>query len=68
MKADNMDLKDKVNDVAQLGNALHRAVSTDLSRLRSMRNEARNYAQKYLWPPIADRYRDLQMGERSSRV
>jgi glycosyltransferase involved in cell wall biosynthesis len=46
------------NDVPQLRYALHRAVSTDLSRLRSMRNQARDYAQKYLWPPIADRYVD----------
>jgi glycosyltransferase involved in cell wall biosynthesis len=46
------------NDVAQLRDALHLAVSMDVARLRSIRNEARDYAQKYLWPPIADRYVD----------
>jgi glycosyltransferase involved in cell wall biosynthesis len=46
------------NDVAQLRDALHLAVSTNVSCLRSIRNEARDYAQKYLWPPIADRYVD----------
>jgi len=46
------------NDVTQLRDALDLAVSTDAGRLRSIRNEARDYAQKYLWPPIADRYVD----------
>jgi glycosyltransferase involved in cell wall biosynthesis len=46
------------NDVAQLRDALYLAVSTDEGRLRSLRNEARDYAQKYLWPPIAGRYLD----------
>ena len=46
------------NDVAQLRDALHLAVSTDVGQLRSVRNDAREYAQKYLWPPIADRYVD----------
>jgi glycosyltransferase involved in cell wall biosynthesis len=44
------------NDVTELRNALDLAVSTDASRLRSIRNEAREYAQQYMWPPIADRY------------
>jgi glycosyltransferase involved in cell wall biosynthesis len=44
------------NDVSQLRDALHLAVSTDAGRLRSIRNEARDYAQRYSWPPIADRY------------
>jgi glycosyltransferase involved in cell wall biosynthesis len=46
------------NDVTQLRDALHLAVSTDVGRLRSIRSEARNYAQKYSWLPIADRYVD----------
>jgi glycosyltransferase involved in cell wall biosynthesis len=46
------------NDVAQLRDALDLAVSVDEGRLHSTRNDARDYAQKYLWPPIADRYVD----------
>jgi glycosyltransferase involved in cell wall biosynthesis len=46
------------NDVTQLRDALRLAVSTDADRLRSIRNEARDYAQQYSWPPIADRYVD----------
>lgn len=44
------------NDDAQLRDALSRAVSADSERLRTTRNEARDYAQNFLWPPIADRY------------
>jgi len=44
------------NDEAQLRDALARAVSTDSMRLRRLRNEARDYAKNYLWPPIVDRY------------
>jgi glycosyltransferase involved in cell wall biosynthesis len=46
------------NDVTQLRDALHLAVATDIDRLRSIRNEAQIYAQKYSWPPIVDRYVD----------
>ncbi len=46
------------NDVAQLRDALHLAVSAGVGQLRSVRNDAREYAQNYLWPPIADRYVD----------
>jgi glycosyltransferase involved in cell wall biosynthesis len=44
------------NDEAQLRDALSRAVSTAPMRLRTVRNEAQDYAQNYLWPPIMDRY------------
>jgi glycosyltransferase involved in cell wall biosynthesis len=44
------------NDEAQLRDALSCAVSTDSERLRMVGNEARDYAQNYLWPPIVDRY------------
>jgi glycosyltransferase involved in cell wall biosynthesis len=46
------------NDVTQLRDALQLAVSTETDRLRSIRSEARDYAQKYSWPPIVDRYVD----------
>jgi hypothetical protein len=44
--------------VTQLRDALQLAVSTGADRLRSIRNEARDYAQQYSWAPIADRYVD----------
>lgn len=46
------------NDVAQLRDVLQRAVSMDADKLRPIRDEARDYAGKYMWPPIADRYVD----------
>jgi glycosyltransferase involved in cell wall biosynthesis len=46
------------NDVAQLRDALQLAVSMDAEKLRPIRAEARDYAGKYMWPPIADRYVD----------
>jgi glycosyltransferase involved in cell wall biosynthesis len=46
------------NDVTQLRNALQLAVSMDTEELRPIRNDARDYAQKYMWRPIADRYVD----------
>jgi glycosyltransferase involved in cell wall biosynthesis len=46
------------NDVPQLRDALNLALSTDTDRLRSIRKEARDYAQKYSWPPIVERYVD----------
>ena len=44
------------NDEAQLRASLESAVSTSPERLRRLRNEARDYAQNFLWPPIVDRY------------
>jgi glycosyltransferase involved in cell wall biosynthesis len=44
------------NDVAQLRDALELALSTDATRLRSIRAKARDYAQQFMWPPIAERY------------
>lgn len=44
------------NDDAQLHEALELAVSTGSERLRRLRNEARDYARNFLWPPIMDRY------------
>jgi glycosyltransferase involved in cell wall biosynthesis len=46
------------NEVDQLRDALHLAVSTEEGRFRAIRNDAHEYAQKYLWFPIADRYVD----------
>jgi glycosyltransferase involved in cell wall biosynthesis len=46
------------NDVTQLRDALRLAVSMDADKLRTIRNRARDYAGKYMWPPIADRYVD----------
>jgi glycosyltransferase involved in cell wall biosynthesis len=46
------------NDVAQLRDALQRALSMDADELRPIRNDARAYARKYMWSPIADRYVD----------
>jgi glycosyltransferase involved in cell wall biosynthesis len=46
------------NDVAQLRDALQLAVSMDAGELQPIRNAARDYARKYMWAPIADRYVD----------
>lgn len=44
------------NDEAQLRDALERAVSTGSERLRTLRDQARDYGHNFLWPPIVDRY------------